>query len=197
MKQLTSDHYPLAGREWDALVRLWTDTDAPPGCMVEVVDGIVTVAPPRDVHQNVIAAELSRALYAVLPEDRGAYQKLAVALPARHGLYVPNLVVAPEAALRGAGRLIPAAAVELAVEITSKTSARHGRVEKRTGYASAGVPLYLLIDLWAPDEPVITLYGELADEEYRVLQAVKFGDELTLPAPFDLTVDTGVFAVVD
>ncbi|MFE7313908.1 Uma2 family endonuclease [Streptomyces sp. NPDC057555] len=195
MKQLAADHYPLAGREWDALVRLWADTDAPPGCMVEIVDGIVTVAPPRGVYQNVIAAELSRALYAVLPEDRGAYQRLAVALPARHGLYVPNLVVAPEAALRGAGHFIPAAAAELAVEITSKTSARHDRVEKRAGYACAGVPLYLLIDLWAPAGPAITLYGEPADAAYRVLQTAEFGDELTLPAPFGLTLDTGVFVV--
>ncbi|WP_438486187.1 Uma2 family endonuclease [Streptomyces sp. S186] len=195
MNELTVDHYPLAGREWDALVRIWEDTEPPTGCMVEVVDGIVSVAPPRDARQNLIAAELTRALYAVIPEDRGAYQKLAVAVPARYGLYVPNLVVAPESALRGAGHFVPAAVAELAVEITAKTSARHDRVDKRTGYASAGVPLYLLIDLWTPAGPVITLYGEPTDGAYRVLQTVKFGDELTLPAPFELTLDTGVFPV--
>ncbi|MEW1655707.1 Uma2 family endonuclease [Streptomyces sp. NPDC093707] len=195
MKQLTADHYPLAGHEWDALVRIWRDTEPPPGCMVEIVDGIVAVAPPRDVRQNVIAAELSRALYAVLPEDRGAYQRLAVALPAHHGLYVPNLVVAPQAALRGAGHFIPAAAAELAVEITSKTSARHDRVDKRAGYAHAGVPLYLLVDLWVPAAPVLTLYGEPADDAYQVLQTAKFGDVLALPEPFGLTFDTGTFVI--
>ncbi|MFJ9617376.1 Uma2 family endonuclease [Streptomyces noursei] len=195
MKELTVDHYPMAGHEWDALVRIWEDTEPPPGCMVEVVDGIVTVAPPRDVRQNVIAAELSRALYAVIPEDRGAYQKLAVAVPARYGLYVPNLVVAPQSALRGAGHFIPAAVAELAVEITAKTSARHDRADKRAGYASAGVPLYLLIDLWAPTEPVITLFGEPTDDAYQVLQTVKFGDELTFPVPFGLALDTGNFPV--
>nr|WP_037813151.1 Uma2 family endonuclease [Streptomyces sp. SID8354] len=183
----------MTGREWDALVRIWEDTDAPPGCMVEIVDGVITVAPPRDARQNLIAAELSRALYAVIPEDRGAYQKLAVAVPAHHGLYVPNLVVAPEAALRGAGYFVPAAVAELAVEITAKTSAHHDRFDKRAGYASAGVPLYLLIDLWAPDEPVITLYGEPKGDAYQVFQTAKFGDELVLPAPFELTLDTGVF----
>ncbi|AJC56377.1 MULTISPECIES: Uma2 family endonuclease [Streptomyces] len=195
MKELTIDHYPVAGREWAALVRIWEDIDAPPGCTVEIVDGVVTVAPPRDARQNLIAADLSRALYAVIPEDRGIYQKLAVAVPARHGVYVPNLAVMPSATLCGAGYFVPAAAAELAVEITSKTSARHGRVDKRVGYASAGVPLYLLFDLWAPAGPVITLYGEPTDDAYQVLQTVKFGDELTLPAPFGLTLDTGTFPV--
>ncbi|MFE7313901.1 hypothetical protein ACFU7T_12440 [Streptomyces sp. NPDC057555] len=41
MKQLTADHCPLAGREWDALVRSRRDMGPPPGCMVEIVDGIV------------------------------------------------------------------------------------------------------------------------------------------------------------
>lgn len=63
MIALTAEHFPEEGRVWDALVRIWEDTEAPEACMVEIVDGIVTVAPPRDVRQNVIVAELSRALY--------------------------------------------------------------------------------------------------------------------------------------
>ncbi|MGD3106748.1 hypothetical protein [Streptomyces sp. YGL11-2] len=69
------------------------------------------------------------------------------------------------------------------------------RTPRRAGYASAGVRLYLLIDLWASAGPVITLYGEPADDAYQVLQTVQFGDELTLPAPFGLALGTGVFAV--
>lgn len=194
MIALTADHFPQEGRVWEALVRIWEDTEAPEGCMVEIVDGVVTVAPPRDVRQNVIAAELSRALYRqALPEDRGAYQKLALAVPGRKGLYVPNLVVAPGAVVRGPGRFIPAAAAELVVEITSLTSGVHDRLHKPAGYASAGVPLCLLIDLWSPDGPTATLHGEPDHTRYRIRRATPLGEPLHLPEPFGMTVDTAPF----
>ncbi|WP_211117414.1 Uma2 family endonuclease [Streptomyces sp. RPA4-5] len=196
MIALTAEHFPEEGRVWDALVRIWEDTEAPEACMVEIVDGIVTVAPPRDVRQNVIVAELSRALYQqALPENRGAYQKLALAVPARKGLYVPNLVVAPDSVVRGPGRFIPAAAAELVVEITSMTSAVHDRLHKPAGYASAGVPLYLLIDLWSPDGPTATLHGEPDHTRYRNQRSARLGERLHLPEPFDMTIDTSLFRV--
>ncbi|MFI0904022.1 Uma2 family endonuclease [Streptomyces sioyaensis] len=196
MIPLTAEHYPQEGRAWDALVRIWEDTEAPEGCMVEIVDGIVSVAPPRDVRQNVIVAELSRALYRqALPENRGAYQKLALAVPARHGLYVPNLVVAPDAVVRGPGYFIPAAAAELVVEITSMTSAVHDRLHKPAGYAAAGVPLYLLVDLWSPDGPTAVLHGEPDHTRYRIQSPTRPGEPLHLPEPFDMTLDTSLFRV--
>ncbi|MGY5124853.1 Uma2 family endonuclease [Streptomyces nigrescens] len=194
MVALTAEHFPQEGRVWEALVRIWEDTEAPAGCMVEIVDGIVTIAPPRDVRQNVIVAELSRELYQqALPENRGAYQKLALAVPARNGLYVPNLVVAPDAVVRGPGHFIPAAAAELVVEITSMTSAVHDRLHKPAGYASAGVPLYLLIDLWSPDGPTATLCGEPDNTRYRIQSPTRLGEPLHLPEPFDMTIDTSAF----
>jgi hypothetical protein len=39
------------------------------------------------------------------------------------------------------------------------------------------------------------LYGEPTDGVYRILSAVKSGDPLKLPEPFDLTIDTGEFPV--
>ncbi|MFF8784118.1 Uma2 family endonuclease [Streptomyces sp. NPDC015125] len=194
MTALTAEHYPQEGRVWEALVRIWEDTEAPEGCMVEIVEGIVTVAPPRDVRQNVIVAELSRALYQqALPENRGAYQKLALAVPACHGLYVPNLVVAPDSVVRGPGYFVPAAAAELVVEITSPSSAVHDRLHKPAGYASAGVPLYLLIDLWSPDGPTATLHGDPDHTRYRSRRPTCLGEPLHLPEPFDMTIDTSLF----
>ncbi|MFI5523019.1 Uma2 family endonuclease [Streptomyces platensis] len=196
MIALTAEHFPQEGRVWDALVRIWEDTEAPEGCRVEIVDGIVTVAPPRDVRQNVIVAELSRALYQqALPENRGAYQKLALAVPARMGRYVPNLVVADDSVVRGPGRFVPAAAAELVVEITSMTSAVHDRLHKPAGYASAGVPLYLLIDLWSPDGPTAVLHREPHHTRYRIERRTRLGESLPLPEPFEMTIDTSPFHV--
>ncbi|SOE11600.1 Putative restriction endonuclease [Streptomyces sp. 2323.1] len=193
MIPLTAEHYPQEGRVWEALVRIWEDTEAPEGCMVEIIDGVITVAPPRDTLQNVIVCTLQRPLYSVMPDDWGAYQKLGLALPARRGIYVPHLVVAPEAALSVAGYVTPAAAAELVVEITSVTNAVHARTQKRAGYACAGVPLYLLVDKWAPGGPILTLYGEPEGETYRRRSTMKFGEPAHLPDPFGVTIGTDDF----
>lgn len=82
MIALAAEHFPQEGRVQDALVRIREDTEAPEGCMVEIVDGVVTVAPPRGITQNVIVCKLQRSLYCAMPDDWGAYQKLGLALPA-------------------------------------------------------------------------------------------------------------------
>ncbi|UUU31322.1 Uma2 family endonuclease [Streptomyces sp. CA-210063] len=195
MSALTVDHTTASGHEWDDLVRIWQETDAPEGCKVEIIEGIVTVAPPPSNAHNDIADLVQRRLYREIPEDWGIYQTLGTAVPSRAGLYIPDLAVAPRAALyaEGSDNYIPAAAAELVVEITSKSNASNDRIKKAAGYAQAGVPLYLLIDSWAPGGPTVTLYGEPKGDVYRVLRAGKFGDAIELPEPFAFTLDTSVF----
>ncbi|GHC70708.1 Uma2 family endonuclease [Streptomyces cinnamoneus] len=198
MSALTVDHGP--GRGWDDLVRIWEQTDAPEGCKVEIIEGIVTVSPAPSNTHNSVAWKLQRQLTTIIPKDWGIYQTLAVAVPSRSGLYIPDLVVAPEAVVdsaptqaNGSENFIQAEAAELVVEITSKFNAQHDRVSKPAGYAHAGVPLYLLVDRWAQGGPTITLFGEPKNDVYRVLQAGKFGDGIHLPAPFDIVIDTDAF----
>ncbi|MFJ1644394.1 hypothetical protein [Streptomyces sp. NPDC088258] len=45
------------------------------------------------------------------------------------------------------------------------------------------------------DSPTATLHGEPRAGTYRMLETVEYGGKLTLPAPFDLAVDTGEFTV--
>ena len=129
------------------------------------------------------------------PEDWEIFQTLSVAVPSRLGMFIPDLVVVPTREIDGPGNYIPAAAAELVVEVTSKSNARHDRVSKPAAYAAAGIPLYLLIDRWAQGGPTVTLYGEPQGDVYRILQAGKFGDQIVLPEPFDLKLDTSVFPV--
>ncbi|MFF7179597.1 Uma2 family endonuclease [Streptomyces sp. NPDC008121] len=195
MSALAVEPEPDDGHGWNDLVRLWEETGAPEGCKVEIIEGIVTVAPGPANQHNSIANRLQRRLYAGIAEDWGIYQTLAVAVPSRSGMFIPDLVVAPEAALHEPGNYIPATAAELVVEITSKSNANHDRVEKLHGYATAAVPLYLLLDSRHSGRPTATLYGEPRNGTYRVLSAVKFGEEIYLPAPFDLALDTSAFPV--
>ncbi|MFE3639796.1 Uma2 family endonuclease [Streptomyces sp. NPDC059169] len=195
MSALTVEPPTAQGREWDDVVRIWEETDAPEGCTVEIIEGIVTVSPTPANSHNSIADLVQRRLYTVIPNDRGIYQTLALAIPSRLGMFIPDVVVAPKTALMEPGCDNPAAAAELVVEITSKSNANHDRVEKLHASTTAGVPLYLLLDSWHSGRPTATLYGEPKNGMCRVLDTVKYGEEICLPAPFDLTVDSSDFPV--
>ncbi|MFI6688178.1 Uma2 family endonuclease [Streptomyces sp. NPDC050485] len=194
MSALTVGHEP--GQGWDDLVRLWEEMDWPEGCKVEIIEGIVTVSPPPSEEHNDTAELLQRRLYSVIPEDWGIYQTLGLVVPQSVGLYMPDLAVMPRSRLRqGPDGRTAAEDAELVVEITSESNAKHDRVTKTHGYAKAGVPLYLLLDAWV-STPIATLYGKPEQGTYRVLDLVEYGGKLTLPAPFDLEVDTGIFPVL-
>ncbi|MFD0426893.1 Uma2 family endonuclease [Streptomyces parvus] len=195
MGPLTVDPAPGPGQDWDDLVRIWEETDAPEGCKVEIIEEIVTVSPPPSKDHSSTASLLQRPLYSVIPEDWGIYQTLGVTLPGRGGIYIPDLVVLPRTALFGPGNTVPAEEARLVVEITSRANANHDRVSKVNGYAKAGVELFLLLDPWHSGRPTATLYGEPEDGTYRVLETVEYGRELTLPEPFGLVLDTGVFPI--
>lgn len=129
----------------------------------------------------------------MIPEDWEIFQTLAVSVPGRPGLYIADLVVLPGAVATGPGNRVPAEEARLVVEITSRDNANHDRIGKAHGYARAGVELFLLLDPWHSGRPTATLYGEPAEDTYRVLDAVEYGEKLTLPEPFALDLDTWVF----
>ncbi|MFI9807820.1 Uma2 family endonuclease [Streptomyces sp. NPDC052301] len=193
MSALTVSQDP--DQNWDDLVRYWEEMEWPEGSKVEIIEGIITVSPSPAFRHNVIAERIQRRLYSVIPEDWGIFQTLSIAVPSRLGMLIPDVLVTPVQERPETDSYIPAALAELVVEVTSKSNARHDRVSKAAAYATAGIPLYLLVDRWAPGGPTTTLYGEPKGDVYRVLSAVKFGDPLKLPAPFDLTIDTGDFPV--
>ncbi|MEU7467402.1 hypothetical protein AB0A94_02365 [Streptomyces sp. NPDC044984] len=88
--------YIKADNEWDELRWLRERTDAPKGCRVEIVEGLVTVTPLARVRHHIIAAQVHRRLHEAIPEDWGAHQWWDIAVPERLGLYVPDLVVVRE-----------------------------------------------------------------------------------------------------
>ncbi|MEH0576161.1 MULTISPECIES: Uma2 family endonuclease [Streptomyces] len=186
--------YDLTGDEWDEAVWVWRHTVVPKGCRAETIDGLVSVTPVSAGVGHVVAERVTRSLYEVIPPDWGVYQWLGTAVPSRLGLYVPDLVVLPrEPGGAGADDHVPASAARLVVEITSKATAHHDRFTKPAGYATAGVPLYLLIDAIAPDGPAVTLHTDPEDGAYRRLTTAAFGEPVQLPEPFGLALDTTDF----
>lgn len=190
MTALPVDHGPHSMYGWDDAVRIWEETDAPEGCKVEIIEGIVTVAPPPAHAHNLMAARLQRLLYPKLPDDWELFQTLGLAIPGKVGLFIPDLAVVPVDALVAPENRVPAGEAKLVVEITSQSNANHDRVVKHRGYAHAEVELYLLLDPWHSGTPTATLYGEPAGGAYRVLAVAEFGETLHLPEPFDLSIAT-------
>ncbi|TPQ20565.1 Uma2 family endonuclease [Streptomyces sporangiiformans] len=182
-------------QSWDDLVRFWEEMEWPEGSKVEIIEGIITVSPAPAYRHNLIAERIQRRLYSVIPEEWGIFQTLAIAVPSRLGMLIPDLVVAPrqEDTDTDTDTHIPAALAELVVEVTSKSNARQDRISKPAAYAAAGIPLYLLVDRWAPEGPTATLYGEPKGDVYRPLSTTKFGEAIKIPAPFDLVIDTSEF----
>ncbi|MCA1222603.1 Uma2 family endonuclease [Streptomyces sp. 8L] len=195
MSALAAEPEAPHGQGWDDLVRLWEGTDAPEGCKVEIIEGIITVAPPPSNDHNLIADLVQEVLYAAKPKDWGVYQTLGLVLPSKKGLYIPDLVLAERADLAKRPSSLPADRAKLVVEITSESNANHDRIAKVHGYADAGVPLYLLLDSWHSARPTFTLYGEPADGTYRALLVGEFGEKLVLPEPFGCDIDTSAFPV--
>lgn len=195
MNEIDGD-YIRTGSEWEELLWIWRNTDAPKGCKVEIVKGTISVTPLQTCRHQLIVSELNRALYSVIPQDWRVFQRLGMSVPSRLELYVPDVAVVPQAA-EGTGddAFLPAAAAVLVGEVTSGATADNDRTSKAAGYAEAGVPFYLLVDGVAPGGPEVTLYGEPRGGGYRVLTAAKFGEPIELPEPFKLTLDTSEFPV--
>lgn len=82
-------------QSWDDLVRFWEEMEWPEGSKVEIIEGIVTVSPAPAYRHTLIADHIQRRLYSVIPLDRGIFQTLAIAVPSRLGMLIPDLVVAP------------------------------------------------------------------------------------------------------
>ncbi|MFB7370045.1 Uma2 family endonuclease [Streptomyces sp. NPDC056222] len=195
MSALAVEPEPSVGEGWDELVRIREETGTPEGCRVEIIRGIITVAPTPSWEHSDTVDEVQRLLYSVIPRDWGVYQSVSVTIPERLGLYVPDIAVIPKSAPRNASGHVAAGESRLVVEVTSRNNANHDRIHKLHGYATAGVPLYLLVDRWHSGKATATLYGEPKNSLYRVLASVEFGEDLHLPAPFDLVIDTGLFPI--
>lgn len=77
----------------------------------------------------------------------------------------------------------------MAVEVTSRDTDtnRRDRIDKRDGYAAAGIPVHLLIDR---DASSLTVHAEPEKGEYRSVTIRPFGAVVELPDPVGITLET-------
>jgi Uma2 family endonuclease len=100
-----------------------------------------------------------------------------------------DALLAPPGTFAGDGEWSDPDGVLMAVEVTSHDSDtnQRDRIDKRDGYAAAGIPIYLLIDR---DDSTVSVYRRPEDGRYRSVTTLVFGDPVKLPAPVGFTLET-------
>ncbi|WP_243791368.1 Uma2 family endonuclease [Saccharopolyspora gloriosae] len=183
----------LQESSWETFVEVWNRLDLPEGWRAEIIEERIVTSPPPGSNHNLIADSVTRSCYAVIPRELVIFQTVGMFLPRSGGLCVPDLVVIEREQVGDGSSGISAEDALLAAEITSKSNADTDRDAKHRAYAQAGIPLYLLIDRFAPRWPTVTLFSEPDGDAYRESHAVPFGKPIELPSPFDVTLETEEF----
>lgn len=178
--------------DWSLLLDAWRQLDVPEGWKAEITERGILMSPfPSGLH-NDIDKIVNRLLTRELSDEWGVYHMQGIQVSEPKRLYMPDVIVVAETKRRIDGYLFAAEDVALAVEITSPSNAGYDRAEKRDAYAAGGVGMYLLVDRCSTPKSC-TLYSDPKDGVYVRGVTAPFGDPVRLPAPLDLTIDTGKF----
>ncbi|MFI5688518.1 Uma2 family endonuclease [Streptomyces sp. NPDC051636] len=167
--------------------------EVPEGFKAELIRGeIVMMAGPDKVHNRIVQSVQDQ-----IPAHRWErLQTQDVAFPGENSEPQPDLVVMESGADDSPGRLVPAPAVTMLVEVVSRTSVHRDYVEKRSIYAAGGVPVYLIIDPFDARCLVLTEpVGSGRSADYQSKRTRKFGDPVPLPF-VGIDLDTSTFGTL-
>ncbi|WP_432010758.1 Uma2 family endonuclease [Streptomyces cucumeris] len=174
----------------DHMARAFEDLEVPEGLKAELIRGEIVIAAGSEWVHNMIVQSVVDQI------PRAAWQRLQrqdIAIPDEVSEPQPDLVVHERGAFEGPGRLVPAPAVTMVVEVVSKTSARRDYQDKRSVYAAGQVPAYLIIDPIAAKCVLLTEPKGVGEEaDYWTERASEFGEPVTIEA-LDITLETSDF----
>jgi Uma2 family endonuclease len=165
-----------------ALDELLDSLELPPGYKAETTEGQITVTPPpNDEHESVFA-ELT---YQLNVKGWRVSGNSGLITPLGH--FIPDLTVARKeyfTATSGTSWRNPEG-VALVAEITSSNPSAD-RDGKRRGYATVGIPLYLLVDREAKQT---ILFSAPARGDYRTISSRPITEQIDLPVPFGFSLE--------
>ncbi|MFE9405947.1 Uma2 family endonuclease [Streptomyces sp. NPDC006530] len=184
MTPSTAEHPQMSVEDFEDLAR-----HAPETVTLEFINGKLEVKPVPDGDHVTIFMWLLRQCMQARPDlDLHPEQGLKVGTY-RNGRARPDGALGPVGHFAGQGEWADPAGVLMVVEVTSHDSGtdRRDRVEKRDGYAEAGLPVYLLIDR---DADAVVVHSAPRDGRYAEITAYAYGATVTLPAPLGITLET-------
>ncbi|MGW1027361.1 Uma2 family endonuclease [Streptomyces sp. NPDC002577] len=147
----------------------------PEGYKVEIVEGTVFMSPQRDTHWEIIA-DIYEQLRTKYPRKR-VKSDVRIDYPGHLNGFATDVTVMAEGAARNEEGHWRYQDVEFAAEVISKGTAANDYGPKKTAYAVAEVPVYLVAD---PYQGKCHLYSQPKDGDYVSELTVTFGGEIDL-----------------
>ncbi|MEV8633442.1 Uma2 family endonuclease [Streptosporangium sp. NPDC051023] len=159
-----------------------------PDRRVELIDGRIVVRElPTDTHNNIVFWILMQLAGVVTERGWKIWPDIKLHLGPQADRYRPDLTVVPANPRMWDRNEVYGDVTLLAVEVVSPSSVNDDHVIKPRNCAQAGVPLYLVIDVF---EEQVRLLSRPNHKGYQQEVITKFGGFIELPEPWNLTIDT-------
>jgi Uma2 family endonuclease len=166
----------------------WLES-APEGFKVEIVGGAVFMSPQRDNHWEIIA-DIYEQLRKTYPRKR-VKSDVRIDYPGHLNGFASDVTAMVEDAVKTDDGRWRHQDVEFVAEVISKGTGQNDYGPKKTAYATAGVPVYLVAD---PYQRKCHVYTDPADGDYTSETIVTFGKDVDLTkTPVGLTLSTADF----
>jgi Uma2 family endonuclease len=160
-----------------------------PDRKVEIINGRIVVRElPTFDHAKITLWLLSQLLPVATGRGWLPVWGMKLFLGVQKDRYIPDLLVLPRDPRMWDDENVHAEEALLVVEVVSPSSQSDDHVVKPRNCAAAGVPLYLVIDAF---ENQVTLFSQPSEAGYLNEVTETIGKPIELPAPWDLTIDTG------
>jgi Uma2 family endonuclease len=161
----------------------------PEGCKAEIVEGAAFMWAQRDPHWE-ITAGIFEQLRTKYPRKR-VKSDVRIDYPGHLNGFASDVTLVAEGAEQTPGGLWRCGDVEFVAEVISKGTAHNDYGPKKTAYAAAEVPVYLVAD---PYQGRCHLFTQPKGGEYVSELTVAFGAHVDMTAtPLGLTLTTGEF----
>ncbi|MFG2173763.1 Uma2 family endonuclease [Streptomyces niveus] len=159
----------------DRMFEWLEELPVPEGYKVEIVAGNIFMSPQRMTHWQIIVG-IYEQLRAVYPRDRLA-SDVRIDFPGDLNGFASDMAALSKDATPDEKGRWSYEDVEFIAEVLSKKTAMNDYGPKKAAYATAGVPVYLVVDPYIGRCRVFT---EPKNDEYGVDRTVDFGEEIKL-----------------
>jgi Uma2 family endonuclease len=162
----------------------------PEGFRVEIVGGSVHMTPQRSTHWHIIRW-IVRAVEDRFGMDTEVFSNVRIDFPGHQNGFCPDVAKLRDGAEPDEAGRWRHEDVEFVAEVISQGTAANDYGPKKTAYAVAEVPVYLIAD---PYQGKCHVYTQPKDGEYITETTVGFGHDLDLTGtPLGLTLRTADF----
>jgi Uma2 family endonuclease len=147
----------------------------PEGYKVEIVEGTVFMSPQRDTHWEIIL-DIVEQLRTKYPRKH-LKSDVRIDYPGHLNGFATDVTAMAESAAKTEEGRWRYEDVEFVAEVISKSTAANDYGPKKTAYATAEVPVYVIVD---PYQGRCRIYTDPKEGDYEIETKVPFGKDLDL-----------------